>query len=165
MISFGQKGENSLSEGGRKRILSGLEDDLVATNPRDFARLLFKGTISVNGESTAYIDAIVDGEIGSIADWEASEGNKDGVISDQEKIDYGLAIEGTKETIKDAIKRQVQWWDKQTSDGGRPIEEGWHTMYQRDGVWYFEDFTEGDKVITPIYINNEAAKDNYQIEY
>ena len=245
MISFGQKGENSLSEGGRKRILSGLEDDLVATNPRDFARLLFKGTIYVNGESTSYIDAIVDGEIGSIADWEASEGNKDGVISDQEKVDYGLAIEGTKETIKDAIingdetiitkykkvvenlvienadeafeeeaelyeknknknkvltqreiaasdkrklgrkidrhksltllpgdygrtkglKRQVQWWDKQTSDGGRPIEEGWHTMYQRDGVWYFEDFTEGDKVITPIYINNEAAKDNYQIEY
>ena len=103
MISFGQKGENSLSEGGRKRILSGLEDDLIAKSPRDFAQLLFKGTISVNGESVSYIDAIVDGEIGSIYDWDVQEGNNDGVISDQEKTDYGLAIEGTKETIKDAI--------------------------------------------------------------
>ena len=117
MISFGQKGENSLSEGGRKRILSGLEDDLIATNPRDFAQLLFKGTISVNGESISYIDAIVEDELGTALG--AIEG---GVTEGDDMIDnpsyveggdapekileselYALSIIGAKETIKDAI--------------------------------------------------------------
>lgn len=103
MIKFGQKGENSLSKGGKKRILSSLEDDLIAMSPRDFAQLLSIGTVPVGEESMSYIDAIVDGQIGSIINWEASQKDGDGVISDQEKIDYVKAIEGTKETIKDAI--------------------------------------------------------------
>lgn len=245
MIQHGQRGENSLSKGGRKRILSSLEDDLIAMNPRDFAQLLSTGTVFVGEESVSYIDNIVNNEIGSIIDWEASQKDGDGAISDQEKVDYMKAIEGAKETIKDAIingdeaiitkykkevenlvvksaeeafeeeavlyeknkrknkvltsreieasdrrklgrkidkhtdltlspgssgrvkglKRKLEWKNEYIS-GSETIEEGWHVMYQKkDGIWYYEDFTKGDKVIKPIYTNNESAKDFYGIEY